>query len=296
MQVEQVGNGIRGGWLDGHEADDRVTCRDLSISAGIGRRGPAVILVTISQNDREREVWQVLVVEDDPQMRDFFAASVSQCNQLALAGSVGTVAGACAWLDQNAAATDVLLIDLGLPDGSGLDVIRHAIRLNPACEPLVISVFGDEANVLASIEAGALGYILKDCGQDDISQTILEMKAGASPISPLIARRVLSKYQADHRQHHRERLPMGHPSMALKNKTDGDFDEKALRSLLSPREHEVLALVARGFSYAEIARLQAVSVHTVKSHIKSLYSKLFVHSKNEAVFEATRLGLLPRRV
>ena len=64
--------------------------------------------------------------------------------------------------------------------------------------------------------------------------------------------------------------------------------------MLSPREQEVLALIARGFSYSEIARLQDVSVHTVQSHIKNLYAKLSVHSKSEAVFEATRMGLLPR--
>jgi DNA-binding NarL/FixJ family response regulator len=107
------------------------------------------------------------------------------------------VAEARAWLDDPARVVDVLLVDLGLPDGSGLDVIRHArLRLHPACEALVISMFGDEDNVLASIEAGALGYIHKDSTPDDIASTILEMKNGASPISPMIARRVLSKYMS----------------------------------------------------------------------------------------------------
>ncbi len=234
------------------------------------------------------QVWQVLVVEDDPQMREFFAASVARCDQLALAASAGTVAQACTWLDQHAAAADVLLIDLGLPDGSGLDVIRHAIRLNPACEPLVISMFGDEDNVLASIEAGALGYIHKDAAQDDIAQTILEMKVGASPISPMIARKLLTKYASS------KPRASAAAELAPAGEKIGALDERKV--MLSPREQEVLALVARGFSYAEIARVQAVSVHTVKSHIKNLYAKLCVHSKNAAVFEATRLGLLPRRI
>jgi len=227
-------------------------------------------------------MWRVLIVEDDPQMREFFASSVGRCDRLCLAGSVGTVAEARAWLDDSAQTLDVLLTDLGLPDGSGLDVIRHAIGRNPACEALVISMFGDEENVLASIEAGALGYIHKDSTPDDIAHTILEMKDGASPISPMIARRVLAKYRllkdaATAAPEPASMPPGGRP--------------------LSPREQEVLQLIARGFSYADIARLTGVSVHTVQTHIKNLYGKLAVSSKSEAVFEATQLGLLrsPRR-
>jgi len=233
-----------------------------------------------------------MVVEDDPQMREFFAGSVLRCSELQLVASVGTLADANAWLDHNARTVDVLLTDLGLPDGSGLDVIRHAIHLNPACEPLVISMFGDEDNVLASIEAGALGYIHKDSTPNDIAQTILDMRSGASPISPMIARRVLSKYQSD-RRHGARALEGATPSMpAIKSETNAAHDAVVERGLLSPRELEVLDLIARGFSFAEIARLQSLSVHTVQSHVKNLYGKLSVHSKNEAVFEATRMGLL----
>lgn len=230
-------------------------------------------------------MWRVLVVEDDPQMREFFSASVSRCAELQLATSAGSVAEAKAWLDNAANKVDVLLTDLGLPDGSGLEVIRHATRLNPSCEPLVISMFGDEDNVLASIEAGALGYIHKDSAPEDIAQTILEMKAGASPISPMIARKVLSKYA---------RSRPGAPDPVAQQAEPVTTTRAAAPSptLLSPREQDVLGLIARGFSYSEIARLQGVSVHTVQTHIKNLYAKLSVHSKNEAVFEATRLGLL----
>jgi DNA-binding NarL/FixJ family response regulator len=230
-------------------------------------------------------MWRVLIVEDDPQMREFFAASVRRCDQLTLVASVGTVADARAFLDDAAHGLDVLLTDLGLPDGSGLDVIRYARQRHPECEALVISMFGDEDNVLASIKAGALGYIHKDAAPDDIAHTILEMKAGASPISPMIARRVLSKYLS--LQSNKPLAPVDIAQAAIKSgANDGE------KGLLSRREQEVLELIARGFSYAEIARLQAVSVHTVQTHIKSLYSKLAVHSKSEAVFEATRMGLL----
>ena len=230
-------------------------------------------------------VWRVLIVEDDLATREFFADSVSRCDALQLLASVGSCDEARALISDHTLAIDILLTDLALPDGSGLDLIRLAGRLRPACEALVISMFGDEDSVLSSVEAGALGYIQKDFTPDNIAHTILEMKAGASPISPMIARRVLAKYRA---------LQAGEREAATAGPVlspAGDTRSTG-RSLLSAREQDVLELIARGFSYAEISRLKAVSVHTVQSHIKNLYTKLAVHSRSEAVYEATRLGLL----
>ncbi len=224
--------------------------------------------------------FSVLVVEDDEEARSFFESSVRACPALRWLAGFGTMREALGWLAASAEAPDVLLADLGLPDGSGLDVIRAAVGRFPQCEPLVISVFGDEDNVLASIEAGAVGYLHKDAPPEDIAGTILEMKAGASPISPMIARRVLAKYRS---------LQSGAGGGGRADPAPAPPDAP---SLLSAREQEVLTLIARGFSYAEIARLKALSVHTVQTHIKHLYGKLAVHSKNEAVFEAMRLGLL----
>lgn len=232
-------------------------------------------------------MWRVLIVEDDPQMRAFFVDSVLRAPALRLVSSVASVADAKACLDQAAQGVDVLLTDLGLPDGSGLEVIRYARQRHPACEALVISMFGDEDNVLASIEAGALGYIHKDAAPDDIANTILEMKAGASPISPMIARRVLSKYLAMQSN--------SLPTLVVIEQVATKIEAIPVpKSILSPREQEVLELIARGFSYSEIAELKGLSVHTIQTHIRSLYAKLEVHSKMEAVVEATRMGLLPQ--
>ena len=192
-----------------------------------------------------------------------------------------------------------MLVDLNLPDGLGLDVIRYASRHCPSAESLVISMFGDEDNVLAAIEAGALGYIHKDDTPENIAKTIVDMNAGASPISPMIARRVLSQFRTQ-----RGQLIVPAPSVPVpvpvpverrtvaRAPNDPPAGVTAVPPILSSREQEVLELIARGFSYAEIARIKSISVHTVQTHIKGLYSKLAVHSKNEAVYEATRIGLL----
>jgi DNA-binding NarL/FixJ family response regulator len=242
---------------------------------------------------RSTALATVLVVEDEMHMCDFFAASVSYCKELSLLASVGTVAAAKHWLNSTSHTVDVLLVDLGLPDGSGLEVIRHAIACNPSCEPLVISMFGDEANILASIESGALGYIHKDSAPDNIANTILEMRSGASPISPMIARRVLNKYRSAYTGALPIALmPPAAAAIAIEIEVVSHFERKPKPGFLSPREQDVLALIARGYSYAEVARLEGLSVRTVQTHIKSLYGKLSVHSKTEAVFEGSRMGLL----
>ena len=233
--------------------------------------------------------WRVLIVEDDVPTRDFFADSVSRCADLRLVAGVGTCEEARALIEDTSQGIDILLTDLALPDGNGLELIRLAARVQPACEALVISMFGDEDSVLSSVEAGALGYIQKDFTPDNIALTILDMKAGASPISPMIARRVLAKYRA--LQAVDREVPPVSPETNLSSGA-GRPAAAAVRALLSVREQEVLELIARGFSYAEISKLKAVSVHTIQSHIKNLYAKLAVHSKSEAVYEATRLGLL----
>jgi DNA-binding NarL/FixJ family response regulator len=233
--------------------------------------------------------WQILIVEDDPSTRAFFERCIEQSPQMEVWAVADSVGAARRWMDDAADAPHVMLVDLGLPDGSGLDVLRQARVSWPHCESLVISMFGDDANVLASIEAGALGYIHKDSTPDDIAQTIVDLKAGASPISPMIARRLLTRYRDGPAQ--RMISPLAAP--ATKPVAEGQGGALGVVTPeLSAKEREVLDLIARGFSYAEIARLQEVTVHTVQSHIKNLYGKLSVHSRSEAVFEASRLGLL----
>lgn len=168
---------------------------------------------------------------------------------------------------------DVLLIDLGLPDISGIEVIRHANQTLPKCECMVVTVFGDEEHVLASIEAGAAGYLLKDASEENFLAGIRELIAGGSPISPIIARRLLKRFQAE-------------PA------TVDAAPENTSGVALSEREREILLLASKGFNYPEMGKLMGISPHTVTSHVKKIYRKLAVHSRGEAVFEANRMGLI----
>lgn len=219
--------------------------------------------------------WRVALIEDDAQMRGYFETCVSSHPNLELTASFGMLEPARRWLDDN--PVDVLLTDLALPDGHGLALLKHLVRTQPTCEVLVVSVFGDEDTVIACVEAGAVGYIQKDSTPADVGKIIVGVKHGESPISPMIARKLLARLRQQGASAEAQPPDAAPPALEL-----------------TRRESDVLELIARGYSYAEIARLQDITMHTVQSHIKNLYSKLAVHSRGEAVFEASRMGLLDR--
>ncbi|MEY2842483.1 MAG: hypothetical protein RI920_520, partial [Pseudomonadota bacterium] len=144
-------------------------------------------------NDIVQAPWRVVVVEDNHATRSYLEACIKDQPQLILSASFSTLAPAQAWFDAHEA--DLLLVDLGLPDGSGLSLLRQVRRQCPGCDMLVVSMFGDEENVVASIEAGAVGYVHKDDDAADIAETLKAVKQGASPISPMIARHLLRRMQ-----------------------------------------------------------------------------------------------------
>lgn len=213
----------------------------------------------------------VMLVEDDPVFLNRFCGIVCAAPELSLFAAATNLASARDALARQ--APDVLLTDLGLPDGSGIDLIRETAHRHPQTDIMVVSVFGDEEHVVASIEAGATGYILKDSLPEEFVALIAQLRAGGSPISPLIARQLLKRFQPDAVR------TVASPALALEGG-------------LSARESEVLVLISKGFNFAEIARLLAVSPHTITAHVKKIYQKLAVHSRGEAVYEATKMGLL----
>jgi DNA-binding NarL/FixJ family response regulator len=229
------------------------------------------------RDNSEPRAVRVAIVEDEPGTRTRFGEAVSSTPGLQLIAAFSSGQAMCEWLEYS--RPDVLLVDLGLPDMSGIAVIKRCKSLNPACDAMVISMFGDEQNVIRSIEAGATGYILKDSLPDEIGALVKQLRAGGAPMSPLIARKVLERFRAAPAP---AAPPMGMAS-------PGPLLE-GLPNILSDREKEILELVARGFSTMEAGELLNISVNTVRSHIKRCYEKLEVHSKNEAVYEATRMG------
>ena len=207
----------------------------------------------------------IALVEDDDEARRRLVASINSDPSLRLAGEYRTGAEALAGLASG--APDVFLVDLGLPDMPGVDVIRRISGLFPSCDILVVTIFGDEESVIGALEAGARGYLLKGALERDIAEDIRQLRNGGSPLSPVIARQVLKRLVPG-----RSAQPAG--------------------ALLTPRESEILNAIARGFTYAETSNLLHISVQTVHTHLKNIYRKLAVHSKTEAVFEADRRRLL----
>jgi DNA-binding NarL/FixJ family response regulator len=226
------------------------------------------------EEEASRQSIGVLIVEDDAVTRMALCLAVESAPELRLLAALDSVAAAAEWLQQE--SPDVLLVDLGLPDGSGLDVIRCCVAQRPGTDIMVVTMASDEASVLASIEAGASGYVLKNAGSTDIARAILDLRHGGAPMSPAIARMVLSRVR-DVRAPEEVSPPVADDAMATR---------------LTKRESVILDLIAKGQSYGEVARLLTVSVGTVQTHIKNIYGKLSVHSRGEAVFEAHRRGLL----
>ena len=230
----------------------------------------------------------VFVIEDEPHTRELLANAVTEHPMLTLVDAVGTLAEARTALPQMAECA-VVLVDLGLPDGDGIDII-HALTQQSAQtqaqQPtaqgphvLVISVFGDELHVVRAIEAGAVGYLLKDLDDAELGESIVRVVDGESPINPAIARHLLKRFQ-----------PPASTTVADQAKDNVSASADAPR--ITPREFEILKLMARGFTNQELAELLEVSTHTVTSHIKNLYRKMSVNSRSEAVFEAVQLGLV----
>jgi DNA-binding NarL/FixJ family response regulator len=127
---------------------------------------------------------------------------------------------------------DLLIVDLGLPDGNGLTVIQETAHLHPQCAVMVVTVFGDEEHVVKAIEAGASGYLLKDSGPEQLLGALDDLLGGGSPVNPMVARLLLNRMR-------------GAPAQDM---------PEAPASILSERETEILTFVAKGFSFADICR------------------------------------------
>lgn len=212
----------------------------------------------------------VLVVEDEPLMQQRL---VNVLHSLGYASPAISVVSGCQKARQckQKATVALALVDIGLPDGSGIDLIREWREADPALCILVISAWSTEDIILSALRAGATGYVLKERDDLEIAFSIRSVLRGGAPIDPFIARRIL------------ELLPASSTPALTQDGDDGG---------LSAREAEILQLVAEGLTNREIAERLFISRHTAECHIKHIYKKLAVSSRTRAVNEARLRGLL----
>ena len=213
----------------------------------------------------------ILVVEDDFATRRQIAGRLRADTSL-IVDLAGNVAEAMKQLKDN--QPNVILVDLDLPDGTGLSVIEAAMKHEPAPEILVLSSCKDEASVVAAISAGAGGYVIKDSSSEDLLETVDLLMKGYSPLSPSIARFILRSFR--NRETIEPQLP------------DNDYK-------LTPREHMVLTEITRGSTYRKISQNLEISEASVQSHVKQVYRKLGVHSRSQAMLKMASNGIVEPR-
>lgn len=164
---------------------------------------------------------------------------------------------------------DLALVDLGLPDGSGVKVVERLREVQPETQTVVVTIHDDDDHLFPALQAGAFGYILKEQAREQISEQLQRISQGEPPLSPSIARRVIS---------HFKRTPQPSPA---------DLPKVSL----TERETEVLLRVAKGFTLPEIGVQLGLSRHTIADYVKQIYRKLNISSRAEAALEAQRLGI-----
>lgn len=220
------------------------------------------------QQDGARPLKVVLTEDDDP-IRERLAGIIEGWAGAELLAVCANLAETLAAIEAH--ETDLLITDLKLPDGNGIEAIRFLAKKRPRAEAMVISVLADERTVLDAIEAGASGYLLKDADSIDLIDAIVDVMAGRSPISPSIARVLVRR---------------------LAERGETQPDDGGEKPSLTPREMDILWGIAKGFTYGELAERLGISRQTVPVHIRNIYRKLQASNRSEAVFEAARLGLI----
>jgi DNA-binding NarL/FixJ family response regulator len=217
----------------------------------------------------ERGVIRVAFVEDDRGTRHHLREIVGSDSGCACVGEFADVAAATAGLV--AAAPQVVLVDVNLPDGTGIDVVRALAPAMPETEFVMLTVYHDGELLFDALAAGAHGYLLKPVGVDELLAAIRDVVSGGAPMSSMVARRIVRSFEQP------APVRMAPPPPAEE------------RVELAPREREVLDLLSAGAMYKEVARQLGVSRNTVITYIRRIYKKLHVHSRHQAVERYRRM-------
>ncbi len=225
--------------------------------------------------ERGLSARSVLVIDDNKEVRASICAALPSAFSGTECIGVGTVGEARRLLlDRRAAGRgfDLALIDIGLPDGSGVDVIRLIADEMPQTMPVVITIFDNDRALFDALAAGAKGYILKSATMTGLIEQLRRIDVGEPPLSPQIAHRMMAHFRQSSRY-----LP----------RNDAEDMEA-----LTQREQEVLTLLGKGLTAQDIASALAITRNTCATHIKAIYRKLRISTRAEAALEADRRGLL----
>ena len=219
---------------------------------------------------------QILLLEDLPEIRAWLKALALQVFPDAQISEASRIHDALELV--NAVRFDVAMLDLGLPDGSGVEVVQALREKQPEAQSVVVTIHEDDDHLFPALQAGAFGYLLKEQSREQLSEQLQRISQGEPPLSPSIARRVIQYFttQARQQQH------MSEP------------DNVTPHVQLTDRENEVLLRVAKGFTLPEIGVQLNLSRHTIADYVKQIYRKLNVSSRAGAALEAQRLGLFRR--
>lgn len=239
--------------------------------------------------ERDKPAVRILLVEDDTPVRDRLARIIEGWPGGRLIAACATLGEATRLIADK--AIDLLITDLELPDGHGVQAIRLLRERQPEAEAMVISVLTDDRTVIEAIEAGATGYLLKDSDPIDIVSAIGDLLAGRSPISSKIARTIVRRLGSREAPSGGD-LAAAAPSGATSSGAAADAPTAADAQLLTPREMDILWGIAKGFTYGELAERLQISKQTVPVHIRNIYRKLEANNRSEAVYEASRRGLI----
>jgi DNA-binding NarL/FixJ family response regulator len=225
--------------------------------------------------------WRTALVEDDAAFRGSLASALMNAPMFEFVGSAADLPEGLVLLRRE--RPELLLVDLQLPGGSGVALIEAAARELPEAEVVVVSTLADDDTVVAALAAGAVGYLLKTAQLPALVQQLEALREGGSPMSPVIARKLLRLLAPG------ARPGAARPSGSARPAAAAEPDE-AVR--LSDKELAVLNDTALGYRFDEIAQRMGISLHTVATYAKRCYRKLQAHSKTQAVARARQLRLI----
>ena len=227
------------------------------------------------------EIRRILVLEDEPNIAAWLEAILREAFPRASIEWVDSLAALSSLVRKDPAERDVALIDLRLPDGTGLDALRELRPRWPGASLVVATVIDDDSSLFSALRLGADGYLLKDTPRQLLVLQLRAILQGQPPLSPVLAQRVLAHFRG-------EAAGGGEPSRPAEEPAR----EQPEKLPLSARETEVLTLLAKGMRVADIGSMLSISEHTAASHVKSIYRKLHIGSRAEAATVAMKAGLI----